>query len=124
PRRQARGAPADAGGDQRKQERERDQPQRPVRDTDAADEDRGGREEAGVVPRRSRALVGRRAHVRTVGRRVRAYVRVGRPCGPGRRGPLRACQADGGLSSDATVDATGFSGWGSALTAQYTTQQR
>jgi hypothetical protein len=63
---------ADSGGDQREQDREGDEPQRPVGHPDKADEDRSSCEKARNRLGRPALPVGPGAHTRTVARAVRA----------------------------------------------------
>jgi hypothetical protein len=58
------------------------------------------------------------AQALTVALRVRAYRRVGLPCGPGLRGCERGRHGVGSESSDAAMSKAGCSGRGSDLMAQ------
>src|ERR671932_283378 len=113
---------ADRGGDQREQDRERGDPDGAVDETDAATEDREGREEPGDD------LAGPVAGLLRGAQRVAATraarVRREEPCGPPRRGlrggrrRARGGRGRSGSSSGAAGSSAGSGGAGSALIAQ------
>jgi hypothetical protein len=117
-------AAADRKGDERQEDGQWNQAERPVDDAGQADEDRHGSEEPRNRLCRPRPFDGSCAHARTRARLVRAYVRVGPPCGRGLRGRGVGFHPWGSGPSSAGTSVAGCSGRGSDLIAQYTTQHR